>query len=161
MARTYKCKWCGTEISKEERYKLEYLNRNGILNKYYGHEHCASVWYKDFVDYNDLDDTLLQILDVPTLSKSFIQRLRQLRSKYTYEVMQKTVVKNKKQIVDNFDKGWNYIFAIINNSIPQVYKAEQKKEERIITEEKNQEIYVIDNSKMKKIDTTDYSKILD
>lgn len=156
-----KCNICNQLVPIEDKYILKYTNKNNIQSKKQGHKSCCESWHKDYMEYNELEEYLLDLFGIPALPKTFIQRLRELHKDYSYEIINKTAIGKAKHLESNFDKGWNYLFAIINNSIAQVYVAEENKKDKNISGERQQQILEIDMSKSKKIDVIDYSNLLD
>jgi len=161
LARPRKCQICNILVDADNIFTLKYTNNNGNPSEKKGHESCVKSWIKDREDKESINEMLKYIFNIPDIPKSFFVQLSVLHQSYSWSVIRITIEEKEKAMTSNFDKGWRYIFAIISNSIAQIYKELQKQEERVISEPSFTKVFDINSLQGKQLDNTDYSRILD
>lgn len=151
-----KCHYCGEEISIEDEIKFQ-VGIKTIINKY-AHKKCKQA----NLQKENLRKDILRILDLPLIDNRLVLALyNKINKEITYEIMI-DAIKNKKQpLIDNLDKPWSYRFKIVESRLPASYKKIQKLNQEAY--EDNCNVFEVKNLEFNydKIDTKDYSNILD
>jgi hypothetical protein len=162
---TIKCHWCKKEVKKSEAVTYKHQTEERIYY-YKGHKTCCERWVNDYNLFGEIRDLLLNIFSIEKLTKTMVKMLRSLRETYSYSLILEAIQSRKSTIQVGVKKGWHYVFAIIENRCAQLYSLDQQLKEQLqLNEPTNISIQISAkttiNTKRKKIDTTDYSTLLD
>lgn len=136
MAREYvKCAICGEKVHVDKRIIYNHtVEKSGKTYKKNAHKECYEQWKMDYEQFGVLRETLLRIFDIPMLERSMITSLREYRNGegkkkgYNYNIINQATLKKEKVIKQNIDKGWRYIFSIIQSGCSEVWREQKKKE---------------------------------
>jgi len=151
-----KCYYCKEEINLEDQVNFQ-IGVTKIINKY-AHKICRQ---QNIVKEN-LRKDICKILDVPLIDNRLVLSLyNKINKEITYEVMINAIKTKKQPLIDNLDKPWSYRAKIVENQLPASYKKIQKLNQEAY--EDNCNVVEVKNLEFNttKIDTTDYSSILD
>lgn len=156
-----KCDICGEKLPKSEIFTQEYDTKNGVKYKQ-GHRDCVEYWYREnYWAFSKMRRELISTLEIDQLTKQMLQRLNQLHRQYCWDVITETI-KIKRDILPYHyrTKGWNYVYAIIENEATRVNVIEKAKQR-----ERNKAKQVIDNvvhiTEYQKQESRDISKFLE
>ncbi len=155
--KTKKCHFCKIEDNENNLIRVEVGDKTKL--KKYAHEKC----YKNYLDRKEFFSYLHESLDIPKLDRYTVMNINTIAQDYSYEVILHAFKVKEKPMIDNFSKGWNYLLAILRNQLPFSYKEIKKQKERTFYEDKQDDSVDIGdvNFNKNKIDTRDYSKLLD
>ena len=136
MSRKVKCKICKKQLTSDSAYKV--TDEKG-KNSYYCNEEEYSNMVKEKEDKNECLTMLSEIFNTEYCPPMVVKELNNIAKHYDYKTIIDTFnddeVKNTVGwFLDN--NGFNfgtvrYVFTIISNNIPRVYKQRQEELEKI------------------------------
>jgi len=123
------CDICGEKLLKDKVYVQEYESKNGIRTKK-GHKDCVQYWYQEnYWAFNKMRKELISTLDIDQLTAQMITRLNMLHQRFKWDIITNTIKDKRDVLCRNYKtKGWNYIFAIIENEATRLNAIEKAKQ---------------------------------
>jgi hypothetical protein len=135
MNKKPKCYYCKNIIENEY---IQFEVGIKIKQKKYAHQNCRenSLQRKKFFE------TLYEILDIPSCDKRTIIYIESIHKKGFSWLCMLHALNIKGNVMNiNFEKGWGYVLAILQQQLPFSYKEIQK-----LKKEKELQQYNIDNN---------------
>jgi transposase-like protein len=155
--KTKKCHFCKAEREIDKLEKVEVGDKTKLQK--YACPECK----KNYLDRKEFFSYFHEALDIPKMDRWTVMNINTIAQDYNYEVMIHALKIKEKAMLNNFEKGFPYILAILKNQLPFSHKEIKKQKERTFYEERqNVNIDIGDvNFNKNKIDTKDYSNLLD
>lgn len=155
-----KCDVCGEKLPKSEIFTQEYDTKNGVKYKQ-GHQHCVQYWYQEnYWAFNKMRKELISTLDIDQLTAQMVTRLNMLHQRFKWDIIT-NAIKDKRDVLCRHykTKGWNYVFAIIENEATRLNAIEKERQrEYDKTKIPDNVVYI---TEYKKQESRDISKFLE
>jgi len=136
----HKCYFCKVECVESDLIRVEVGNKTKLMK--YAHEEC----YENYLDKKKFYEYFHEDLDIPSADKRTIMIIENISKNYDYKIMLHALKVKKDPIMNNIDKGFPYLIAIIKNQLPfsqrtlRIEKKEKENKPKIIEETNMEEI---------------------
>jgi hypothetical protein len=148
----HKCWFCKIDCKIDRLIRVEVGNEHKLMK--YAHSEC----YENYLDKKKFYEYFHEELDVPSADKRTIMIIENISKSYNYKIMLHALKIKKEPIINNIDKGFPYIIAIMKNQLPfsqrilRIEKKERENKPKIIEETNMEEITINIHTKKEEIE---------